>query len=202
MKKIECHFFSTGRLSSKVGLINKELDQTVVNIKNKKGGYKILKTPIYYSGILPCPLVLVIFTSFILMGCERFKLIEPITPISPSVTHYHYIVGYDVCSGVEVLNNKMSKSKGYLLISDDLKDTLLTYNLPDSLFVFPVKIMPTSVFGFNFFPEQYRFAYKIQMTYQIASEEQKMFFPCITLYPQLYSIEPVQIIITSIHKNQ
>jgi hypothetical protein len=71
MKKIECHFFSTGRLSSKVELINKELDQTVVNIKNKKGGYKILKRPlIYYNGMFSCLLVLVMFT-FTSMGCEK-----------------------------------------------------------------------------------------------------------------------------------
>jgi hypothetical protein len=59
-----------GRLSSKVGLINKELDQTVVKYKNKKGGYKILKKPIYYSGILSCLLVFVIFTSTS-VGCVK-----------------------------------------------------------------------------------------------------------------------------------
>jgi hypothetical protein len=71
MKKRECHFFTTGRFSSKVGLIKKELDQTVVKFKNKKGGYKILKTPlIFYSGIFSCLLVLVLF-SFTAVGCKE-----------------------------------------------------------------------------------------------------------------------------------
>jgi hypothetical protein len=62
-----------GRLSSKVGLINKELDQTVVKLKNKKGGYKILKKPLIYysySGIFLCLLLLLTF-SFIAAGCKE-----------------------------------------------------------------------------------------------------------------------------------
>jgi hypothetical protein len=62
-----------GRLSSKIGLINKELDQTVVKFKNKKGGYKILKKPLIYysySGIFLCLLLLLMFT-FIAAGCKE-----------------------------------------------------------------------------------------------------------------------------------
>jgi hypothetical protein len=67
-----------GSFTSKVGLIKKELDQTVVKFKNKKGEYKILKTPIYYSGIFLCLLVLFMFT-FISAGCKKE---EPNVPIS------------------------------------------------------------------------------------------------------------------------
>jgi hypothetical protein len=169
-----------------------EPDNVVKPLK-KKGGLQILKNPInYFSGMLLYLIVLFV------LGCEKPKTVESIAPVSYQTANYHYIVGYDACSGVEIVEDETSKAKGYLLISDDLKDTLLTYNLPDSLFVFPIEIMPTNVFGFNFFPEQYRFKYKIQMNYQIASEGQKIAFPCVTLYPQLYSIEPVQVIITSI----
>jgi hypothetical protein len=60
-----------GSFTSKVEFINKELDQTVVKFKNKKGGYKILKTPlIYYSGMFSYLLVLLMFT-FITTGCDK-----------------------------------------------------------------------------------------------------------------------------------
>jgi hypothetical protein len=59
------------RLASENKLINKELDQTVVNIKNKKGGYEILKRPlIFYSGMFSCLLVLLMFTTTS-VGCVK-----------------------------------------------------------------------------------------------------------------------------------
>jgi hypothetical protein len=66
-----------GRHSSKHiinvnGCINR-----LLNFKNKKGGYKILKTPlIYYSGMFSCLLVLLMFT-FTATGCGK----EPSVPI-------------------------------------------------------------------------------------------------------------------------
>jgi hypothetical protein len=61
-----------GSFTSKIGLIKKELDQTVVKFKNKKGEYKILKTPVYYSSMFSCLLVLVMFT-FTSVGCEKVR---------------------------------------------------------------------------------------------------------------------------------
>ncbi|MDR1181503.1 MAG: hypothetical protein LBL13_05965, partial [Bacteroidales bacterium] len=43
----------------------------LLNFKNKKGGYKILKRPlIYYSGMFSCLLVLAMLT-FITAGCDK-----------------------------------------------------------------------------------------------------------------------------------
>jgi hypothetical protein len=70
-----------GSFTSKVELINKELDQTVVKFKNKKGGYKILKRPlIFYSGMFSCLLVLLIFT-FTTPSCKKLNDL-------PFVTNY------------------------------------------------------------------------------------------------------------------
>jgi hypothetical protein len=67
----------SGRRHSSMCVINVNgCINRLLNFKNKKGGYKILKTPIYYSGILSCLLVLVMFT-FITAGCGK----EPGVPI-------------------------------------------------------------------------------------------------------------------------
>jgi hypothetical protein len=63
MKKIFFDFRDSGRASSTNGLFTKELAQTVgkFNLKFKRGGFKILKKPIYYfSGMFSCLLVLLI----------------------------------------------------------------------------------------------------------------------------------------------
>jgi hypothetical protein len=74
MKKIFFDFRDSGRASSTNELFTKELAQIVgkFNLKFKRGGLKILKKPIYYSGVLSCLLVLLAFT-FMAVGCEKPK---------------------------------------------------------------------------------------------------------------------------------
>ena len=111
-----------------------------------------------------------------------------------------YIIGYDASSGVDISNNA-GKAGGYLFVSENLKDTLGTYNLPDNLFTFPAAIMPGGWCGFTFFPQAYRFTYKVQMTYRLMTKEeiQQAFKPCIALYPA-WGPTPTLIFITSISK--
>jgi hypothetical protein len=56
---------SSKRVMNVNGCINR-----LLIFKNKKGGYKVLKRPICYSGIFSCLLVLLMFT-FMSVGCEK-----------------------------------------------------------------------------------------------------------------------------------
>ncbi|MDR2972446.1 MAG: hypothetical protein LBU83_11050, partial [Bacteroidales bacterium] len=113
-----------------------------------------------------------------------------------------YIVGYDVNCGVEILG-ETAKAKGvYVFISENLKDTVAAF-LPDNLFSFPIDIMPCcNIFGFNFFPQEYRFAYKVKMTFvPMTNEElQEAFCVAPTNRPQIYFFEPLYVVISSISK--
>ena len=134
---------------------------------------------------------------FTIVGCDS-KM-----NTSDNISTKGYIIGYDVCSGVHIENDE-GKAGGYLFVSENLKDTLAAYNLPDNLFTFPAAIMPKNIFGFNLFPQEYRFTYKIQMTYRLMTkeEQQEASKPCITLYLLKYPINPVYIFIQSISKEK
>jgi hypothetical protein len=101
MKKIKFKLLGIGSFISKIELINKELDQTVVKFKNKKGGYKILKRPLIYysySGMFSCLLVLLIFT-FMAASCEKQEELNPQETVNvtlydkDTVTIQNYIQG-------------------------------------------------------------------------------------------------------------
>jgi hypothetical protein len=169
-------------------------------LKFKKRSLKILKKTICYGGILLCLLVLFTFTFFTSVGCEKKDPLD-LNRITDSTTYY--IVGYDACSvGNSTNDSGEYKTGGYLIVSENLADTLVAYNLPNGMFDFQEEIMPGDIFGFNFFPQEYRFTYPMQMTYRTATEEeiQNVVKPCLTYYPVLYNIEPTYIVITSISK--
>ena len=91
-----------------------------------------------------------------------------------------YIVGYDACSRITAW-----LPKGYVLISSDLKDTLLTYNLPDSLFNFPKGcFFYTTMTGLVPLQEHNRFAFKFAMNYSITPEAELEAYPCLHYYPE------------------
>ncbi|MCL1943077.1 MAG: hypothetical protein FWF54_05960, partial [Candidatus Azobacteroides sp.] len=83
-----------------------------------------------------------------------------------------YIVGYETCG--LTIENGTGHAKGYIVISEDMKDTLTVYNLPQDIYSFPAKIFPeTQVWHVNVsFPEQYRYAFKLHMKYTVSSEEE------------------------------
>jgi hypothetical protein len=83
-----------------------------------------------------------------------------------------YIVGYETC-GVTIEDDTGS-AKGYIFISEDLKDTLAVYDLPPDIYDFPAEIFSeTAEYGLvnASFPEQYRNAFKVQLEYALSSEE-------------------------------
>ncbi|MDR1847388.1 MAG: hypothetical protein LBR17_04650 [Bacteroidales bacterium] len=52
--------------------------------------------------------------------------------------------------------------------------------------------------GIGFFPDEYRYVYKIRIICEPLTEEEWIAFPCNTLYPQLYFGLPCQVKINSI----
>ena len=77
-----------------------------------------------------------------------------------------YIVGVENCD-----------SSGYVVISEDLKDTLMVYNFPEDIFSFQVwslfdKVDLNPCFDNVSFPEQYRYSFKIELSYTVSSKEE------------------------------
>ena len=92
-----------------------------------------------------------------------------------------YIVGFDQCT----YNHHYRI--GYVIVSTDLKDTLVTYNLSDDVWKMPSSVqlnpsntlytIPESYFK-NGFPESARYEFKIKGTYRYPKEEEKTVFIC------------------------
>jgi hypothetical protein len=99
-----------------------------------------------------------------------------------------YIVGFDPCT----INHHYRI--GYVIISTDTKDTLVTYNLSDYVFNMPASVLlnpldtlykiPESNFlnyrNSAYFPLDVRYEYKIIVTYIYATEDKRIFNLCTT----------------------
>ena len=99
-----------------------------------------------------------------------------------------YIVGFDPCT----INHHYRI--GYVIISTDLKDTLVSYNLSDDTFKMPASVslnspdtlykIPESHFqnyrNSPFFSDSLRFKYVINISYSIAKEDVMIFYLCTT----------------------
>ena len=101
----------------------------------------------------------------------------------------YYVVGWDGTSEVDLQKGTV-KAGGYLLISENLKDSLLIDNmlrneedkifhlgyLFDDIFDFPVETMrEKGPCAWAFFPEEYRFAFKVQInSYRPATENEEL----------------------------
>jgi hypothetical protein len=83
-----------------------------------------------------------------------------------------YVVGYETCG----MSFESRKAKGYIVISEDLKDTLAVYGLPE-IFEFPEEAFSVPTSGLTImlnmaFPEKFRYAFKIRFTYTRSSMEE------------------------------
>jgi len=137
-----------------------------------------------------------IFGLFLIVGCKK----DDPAPQGGGKGDTYYIIGYDVQSGVDI-ENETGKAGTYLFVSENLKDTLMSCNFPDNFFTFSSEIVkPINICGFNLFPEEYRLAYKVQLTYRLMTEEEleEASYICLGLWPVLYNIQPIGIFITSI----
>jgi hypothetical protein len=78
-----------------------------------------------------------------------------------------YIVDYAGCEGY-------SDIFGYYIITENEEDTLVTYNLPDKVYIFPQSFYDN--------PEQYRNTYRIEFTYRLADGDEKKGVVCPAMY--------------------
>ncbi|MDR2086152.1 MAG: hypothetical protein LBP72_03145 [Dysgonamonadaceae bacterium] len=112
-----------------------------------------------------------------------------------------YIVGWEGCSGSSI-NGEYGEAKGYYIVSSDLKDTLLTYNLPSDVFKFSATCFNRGRFFTPvWFEDVFRYAFRGYFEYEIVPEEEKI----IPICPAITLIRPEaahaqQVIIKSVKK--
>jgi hypothetical protein len=117
----------------------------------------------------------------------------------------YYVVGYDGTSEVDIQKGTaksggylfVSEEYKDLLLENNLKDNIVSHNLDSIILLnnliaddfgnllkdpfadiidFPKESMPTEEYcGFRLFPEEYRFAFKVQMTYRPMTEEEERY---------------------------
>ena len=120
-----------------------------------------------------------------IVGCN--KTVENESNEELSRHDVYYVVGYDGTAEVDIQTGT-AKSGGYLFISENLKDSLIVDNrkwdenrrcwingnLLDDIIDFPTEAMQVGRYcGFDFFPEAYRFAFKVQINaYRLMTEEE------------------------------
>ncbi len=139
----------------------------------------------------------IVLTLIIIASCSKED--------SNIISKEAFVVGFDPCT---VANNYRL---GYVIITEDLNDTLLTYNLSDVTKKIPASILlntndtlykiPEDYFE-NFensiyFPNSSRFEYKLTVNYKFATEEEMVFNLCST---DLISLTAPQVMIKSISK--
>lgn len=145
--------------------------------------------------------ILFIITVILLSSCgkennEPYKSLEGyIVGFAPCTINHHYRIGY-------------------VIISTDLKDTLVTYNLSDDDFKMPASILvnssdtlykiPESYFqnyrNSGYFPNSTQFEFGIKITYEYASEEDKVYNLCTTDINQSDFNNAIQIIVKTTSK--
>ncbi len=107
-----------------------------------------------------------------------------------------YIIGFNQCTALK----ESFDGKGFVLVTNDFRDTLLAYNLPDTLYNFPPSHFAT--YGYSFlFPEAVRLNYKVYFSYRILKENEK-YYPLTMCHFYDYDISWCfrQIKILNIHK--
>ena len=143
-------------------------------------------------------LILIILLGLLFIRCDKDK---------DELIHMEgYIVGYDPCT----VRPPYNRSKvGYIIISEDLKDTLTTYSLSDNGIMMPAIVVFNSdtlyeipALYFNrewpFFSETLRYKYGVKISYSIPNENEIVFLACTT---DIIRINFDQIIIKSATKN-
>jgi len=91
-------------------------------------------------------------------------------PVEGQITGY--IVGYEICD--LKIENGLGRAQAYIVISENLKDTLAVFNLPADIYDFPAEIFTENrLWMLNAaFPEQYRYSFKILLEYTKSSEKE------------------------------
>jgi len=135
--------------------------------------------------------ILVLISVFLLLLAGGFS--SCINQETLPLGDVYYVVGFDGYY-VENIKEGTAKSGGYLLVSEDLKDSLLANNLYkvdgryvigsavgnllDNIITFPKEVFAGGGCAWAFFPEKYRFAFKVRIeSYRPMTEEEEQYVP-------------------------
>ena len=116
-----------------------------------------------------------------------------------------YIVGFDPCT----INH--GYRIGFVIITEDLRDTLITYDLSDETFNMPASVLSDSkdtlykipeIYFENFrespyFSDSLRYKYRVNLGYRLANDVEMVSYVCTT---DIISVILPQIIINSVSK--
>ena len=123
--------------------------------------------------ILFLPILLPVLTVFLLStGCEE----DNSDVYGPEEA---YIIGFDPCTVIwDTTENRLIGSQGYIVTLSEQKDTVLTYNLPDTLYDFPSEYFENYA-SYCFFPRSEWETYKMTIDYEYVEEEDKFIPYCL-----------------------
>jgi len=122
-----------------------------------------------------------IFLILLLLAGSLFCCTKKVETLSQNV---YYVVGYDDISEVMFQNGTSAKSETFLFVSENLKDSLFAYNwnpISNGYYdvakgLFDVIDIPAEIWaggcGIEIFPEEYRFAHKVQITFRSMTKEE------------------------------
>lgn len=148
---------------------------------------------------------IIIFTGILILLVLFIKCNEKDEIISKNKEAEGYIIGFDPCT----INQHYRI--GYVIVTKDYKDTLITYNISDLNFKVPASVVLNSsdtlyiipeycfqdFYSTFTFPQENQSSYKIKFTYTEASEVEKIYNLCQT---NVLFLDFKQIIIKSISK--
>jgi len=103
-----------------------------------------------------------------------------------------YLVGFDPCSYA-------THQIGYVLISSNLQDTLITYNFSDSIFTIPAVYYANYV-NTGYFPTEARYKYRTKFNCRIAHGHELIYLMCLANLNQAEFLYAVQVITISASK--
>jgi hypothetical protein len=96
-----------------------------------------------------------------------------------------YVIGYDPCTVIyDTTENAWVGSQGYIVTLSERKDTVLTYNLPDTLFDFPHEYFCFPCEGS--FPRSEWKTYKMMIDYEYVEEDERFFAICLAIIPSAW----------------
>jgi hypothetical protein len=110
------------------------------------------------------------------------------------------IIGFDPCSGG---SDATVEGRGFVIALNNSSDTLVTYNLPVNLFVFPKELF-SGYLGSFLFPDSAKNSYKIRFSYRYSTESEKVHPICLgTIYLADYNkyVRDRQIVVENVSKN-
>jgi hypothetical protein len=104
-----------------------------------------------------------------------------------------YLVGFDPCSYA-------THQIGYVLISSNLQDTVITYNFPDSLFTIPPEYYANYV-NTGYFPTEARYRYRTYFNCKVAVGKELIYLGCLAYLNQSEFLNATQVITLSASKH-